>query len=79
VNSAIAATFQVNGAAVSLAGSAGQFLNQLKAVLFTIALAAAGTFILLKLVDSVIGLRVDPEDESLGLDLSQHGERAYNE
>jgi Amt family ammonium transporter len=79
VNSAIAATFQVNGAAVSLAGSAGQFLNQLKAVLFTVALAAVGTFILLKLVDRVIGLRVDPEDDSLGLDLSQHGERAYNE
>jgi len=32
-----------------------------------------------KLVDAVIGLRVDQEDESAGLDLSQHGERAYNE
>ena len=79
VNPAIASTFHVNGAAVSLAGGAGQFLNQLKAVLFTVALAAIGTFILLKLVDTVIGLRVDQEDESVGLDLSQHGERAYNE
>ena len=79
VNGAIASTFQVNGAAVSLAGGAAQFFNQLKAVLFTAALAAIATFIILKLVDAVIGLRVDPEDESLGLDLSQHGERAYNE
>jgi ammonium transporter, Amt family len=79
VNSAIASTFQVNGAVVSLAGNAGQFLNQLQAVLFTITLAGIATFTLLKFVDSVIGLRVDPEDESLGLDLSQHGERAYNE
>ncbi len=79
INAAIGTTFQLNGAAVSLAGSTGQFLNQLKAVIFTVALAAVATFIILKLVDSVIGLRVDPEDESLGLDLSQHGERAYNE
>ena len=38
-----------------------------------------GTFIILKIVDAVIGLRVDQEDESVGLDLSQHGESAYNE
>jgi Amt family ammonium transporter len=79
VNSAIATTFQVNGASISLAGGPGQLLNQLKAVLFTTALAGIATFIILKLVDRVIGLRVDQEDESLGLDLSQHGERAYNE
>ena len=79
VNTAIATTFQVNGAAVSLAGGTGQFLNQLKAVLFTAALGGIATFVILKLVDRVIGLRVDQEDESLGLDLSQHGERAYNE
>jgi len=79
VNAALATTFKVNGAVVSLAGSVGQFLNQLKAVMLTAALAAVATIVLLKLVDAVIGLRVDPEDESLGLDLSQHGERAYNE
>jgi len=38
-----------------------------------------GTFIILKIVDAVIGLRVDQEEESIGLDLSQHGESAYNE
>jgi len=79
VNPAIASTFTVNGAAVSLAGGTAQFLNQLKAVAFTIALAGAGTFIILKIVGAVTTLRVSQEDESIGLDLSQHGERAYNE
>ena len=78
VNPAIANTFQSGGKIISLAGGGEQFLNQLKAVLFTAALSGAATWIILKLVDAVIGLRVDPEDESLGLDLSQHGERAYN-
>jgi ammonium transporter, Amt family len=79
VNTAIATTFHAHGVAVSLAGSTGQFFNQLKAVLFTVALAGVATFVILKLVDSVIGLRVDHEEESIGLDLTQHGERAYNE
>ena len=79
VNPAIANTFKANGVAVSLAGGSHQFINQLIGVLFTAALAAVGTFIIVKLVDAVIGLRVDQEDESVGLDLSQHGERAYNE
>jgi len=79
VNPAIATTFQVNGAVVSLAGSTHQFFNQLIGVGFTAALAAVGTFLIVKLVDAVLGLRVEQEDESVGLDLSQHGERAYNE
>jgi Amt family ammonium transporter len=36
-----------------------------------------GAFVLLKLVDAVVGLRVTEEDEVAGLDLSQHGENAY--
>jgi Amt family ammonium transporter len=79
VNPAIAATYQAAGGPVSLAGSGGQILNQLKAVIFTIALSGGASYILLKLLDKTIGLRVDIEDESVGLDLSQHGERAYNE
>jgi Amt family ammonium transporter len=79
VNPAIATTFKANGVAVSLAGSSHQFFNQLIGVAFTAALAAGGTFLIVKLVDKLIGLRVDQEDESAGLDLSQHGERAYNE
>jgi len=79
VNPAIANTFHANGVAVSLAGGSHQFINQLIGVLFTAALGAAGTFIIVKIVDATVGLRVDQEDESVGLDLSQHGERAYNE
>lgn len=79
VNAAIAATYQAGGQAISLAGSGAQFVNQLKAVLFTVVFSGGVSFVLLKLVDKLIGLRVDKEDESLGLDLSQHGERAYNE
>jgi len=79
VNPTIANTFKANGVAVSLAGGSHQFINQLIGVAFTVALAAVGTFLIVKVVDTIIGLRVDQEDESLGLDLSQHGERAYNE
>ena len=79
VNPAIANTFLVNGAAVSLAGGTHQFLNQLIGVGFTAGFAAIGTFLIVKVVGAVVGLRVDQDEESVGLDLSQHGERAYNE
>ena len=79
VNPAIANTFQSAGKVISLTGGVDQFMNQLKAVLFTAALAGGATYLILKVLDAVIGLRVDQEDESVGLDLSQHGERAYNE
>jgi Amt family ammonium transporter len=79
VNPAIASTFTVNGAARSLAGGSGQFVTQLEAVLFTAIFAAAASFVLLKLIDRIVGLRVDIEDEDAGLDLTQHGERAYTD
>jgi Amt family ammonium transporter len=79
VNPLIASTFTAHGTVASLGGSVAQFSNQLKAVSVTIALSAVGTFIILKIVNAIAGLRVDQEEESLGLDLSQHGERAYNE
>ena len=79
VNPALANTFKANGVALSLAGGSHQFVNQFIGVAFTVALGAIGTFLIVKIVDAVVGLRVDQEDESVGLDLSQHGERAYNE
>ena len=79
VNPAIADTFHTNGVAVSLGGSAHQLANQAIAVSFTAAYAGIITFIIFKVIDTCIGLRVDIEDESLGLDLTQHGERAYSE
>jgi ammonium transporter, Amt family len=51
---------------------------QIKAVLFTIAFSGIGSYVLYKLVDMTIGLRVKTEVEREGLDLAEHGERAYN-
>jgi Amt family ammonium transporter len=48
-------------------------------VLFTVAFAGIASFILLQIVNRLVGLRVDVEDEDAGLDLTQHGERAYTE
>lgn len=79
VNPAIASTFQVNGATVSLAGGLSQLGNQAIGVLFTAVYAGVATFILIKIVAALVGLRVNPEDENTGLDLTQHGERAYSE
>lgn len=79
VNPAIASTYKANGVLVSLAGSSHQFVNQFIGVAATAALGGVATFIIVKIVSATVGLRVDQEDESVGLDLSQHGERAYNE
>jgi Amt family ammonium transporter len=79
VNPAIASTFHANGVAVSLAGGTSQFFNQAIGVIFTAIFAGGASFILLKLVDKLVGLRVHIEDEDAGLDLTQHGERAYTE
>ena len=73
------ASCSIGGQTCSLAGGFPQFLNQIKGVAFTMAFAGAATFVLLKLVDRVVGLRVSEEDETSGLDLSQHGESAYND
>jgi Amt family ammonium transporter len=40
--------------------------------------SAVGTWAILKVVDRAVGLRVLPEEERMGLDLSQHNERAYS-
>ncbi len=65
-------------AAGLLEGNAQQFVNNGLAVLLTWVLAAVGTIIILKVVDAVVGLRVSEADELTGLDISQHGEEAYN-
>ena len=60
-----------------LAGHPGQLGIQLVAVLAAAALAAAGTIVILKVVDVTMGARVGIHDEISGLDLSEHGEEAY--
>jgi Amt family ammonium transporter len=58
-------------------GNFHQFLNQAIGVAIAWGLGAIGTLAILKLVDAVIGVRVSPENEIQGLDLSQHGEEGY--
>ena len=56
----------------------GQVFTQLIGVAVTVAWTALLTFVILKAVDAVLGLRVSEEDEIDGLDISQHEEKAYN-
>ncbi len=58
-------------------GNAMQVVNQLVGAGFAIVLAVAGSIVILKFVDLVIGLRVSESDEAAGLDVTQHGETAY--
>jgi Amt family ammonium transporter len=57
---------------------ATQVFTQIKAVLVTIVWSGVGSAILYKLVDLIVGLRVPVDAEREGLDLADHGERAYN-
>ncbi len=58
-------------------GNAGQVVNQLTGCALAWVLAAAGTWVILKVCDALLGVRVDPEHEIQGLDLSLHGEEGY--
>jgi len=58
-----------------ISGTDGSFLVQLGAVATTLVVSGVGSFILLKIIDVAIGLRVTEEEEREGLDLSLHGER----
>jgi Amt family ammonium transporter len=50
---------------------------QLTGVIAVVAWTAVATFVILKVVDAITGLRVSEEDETQGLDISQHEERGY--
>jgi Amt family ammonium transporter len=59
-------------------GNPGQFVTQAIGAGAAIAYSVALTFIILKVIDLTIGLRVDVEDETQGLDVTAHGEVGYN-
>jgi Amt family ammonium transporter len=59
-------------------GNGAQVVNQMIGSAIAIVLAAVATFIILKIVDLVIGVRADAREEQMGLDLSMHGEEGYN-
>lgn len=59
-------------------GNVRQLLVQLGSLCAVLIYTVVVTFIILKVIDLAIGLRVTPEDETVGLDRAQHGETAYN-
>jgi Amt family ammonium transporter len=80
---AINAAFGKDAAGNSIATGAldghwGQLLNQAAGVGLSWTISIVGTLVLLFVVDKVIGLRVSPEQEAEGLDITQHGEEGYD-
>ncbi len=75
---AINAIYGSGVATGAIDGHWGQVLNQLAGVAVAWGISIVGTLVMLFVVDKVIGLRVSPEQESVGLDLSQHGEEGYD-
>jgi Amt family ammonium transporter len=75
----IFASLAVNaaGADGALHGAWGQLGAQTAAVAVTVGYSLFMTMIILRVLDWVLGLRVSEEEELVGLDISQHGERAY--
>jgi Amt family ammonium transporter len=65
----------IGGVKGALEGNGAQIMTQLLGVGVTVAYTAVATFIILKIIDVVIGLRVTEEQEREGLDIALHGER----
>ncbi len=77
---AIFATTQVNGAGKEgvLRGNLGELGVELIAIAIAYVIAGVGTWIILKVIDATVGLRVKEEAEYQGLDINEHGEEGYN-
>jgi Amt family ammonium transporter len=73
----IFASSAVSGTGGLIEGNLAQVGIQAISIIAVAAFAFAVTWILGKLVDITVGLRVGQSEETVGLDLSQHGERAY--
>ncbi|MEM7537480.1 MAG: ammonium transporter [Chloroflexota bacterium] len=66
------------GAEGLIFGGVTQFVAQVVSIIVTIAYAVIITYVILKIIDSTIGLSVTEDEEQVGLDISEHGERAYS-
>ncbi len=74
----IFATATITGGAEGLIqGETAQFFDQLIGVAATMSYSLVATYVILKVLDMTLGLRVSEDDENIGIDASQHGERAY--
>ncbi|GAB7080333.1 ammonium transporter [Megalodesulfovibrio paquesii] len=67
----------INGKSGLLQGDVHQFLVQIASVVATWVFCFGASYILLKFTDVAVGLRVAPEEEEVGLDMSQHNESGY--
>jgi Amt family ammonium transporter len=70
--------FSGNGFSDGITSIGGQLAVQATGVLATFAYTAVVTYVILKLVDMMVGLRVDNDEETQGLDLVLHDERGYD-
>ena len=70
--------FSGNGFSDGVSSIGGQLYIQVFGVVVTFAFALVGSWILLKVVDGLVGLRVDDDEETEGLDLVLHDERGYD-
>ncbi len=68
----------IGGTPGLLEGAPGQVVTQAYGIAATIIYCAVATFIILKVIEAVVGLRVDETTETVGLDIKLHGERAYD-
>ena len=68
----------IGGTPGLIEGNAGQVLTQFYGIVATIAYCAVVTFVILKVIQVTVGLRVDEATETVGLDIKLHGERAYD-
>jgi Amt family ammonium transporter len=68
----------LGGVGVADYAMGAQVWKQFVAVAVAVVWCGVGSFVLFKIIDAVIGLRVTPDQEREGLDIAEHGERAYN-
>jgi len=73
----IFAVAAIGGFGGLIEGNGQQLVNQLIAVAFTVGFSAAGTFVIMTVINVAFGARVPDEHEEIGLDLAIHGEAAY--
>ena len=69
--------WNAGGADGLISGELGFFGKQVFAVAVTAAFSAAGTFVILKVVEALVGLRTTTDEEREGLDINLHGEEGY--
>jgi len=77
VATGVFAVAAINGASGAIEGNLGQVGLQVLAIGATIAYAVVATAVIVKLTDLILGIRISASDEELGLDLTTHGEVAY--